>query len=160
MPRMTDPSDALAALQDAFNRGRVQLQPGVADPSLFVHIMRDDGPLRNAYVRFEGKTVAAMAILAMAGRKAGKLCFDLGYAVPAAYRNQGRAKKIVRDAIAEMRRGLSTYGNGSFNVEAVVGLDNVASKHVAAATISSAPELMTDGQSGLPALRYVLEVKI
>jgi hypothetical protein len=86
-------------------------------------------------------------------------CIGIGYAVPEAYRNQGRAKEIVNAAILDFKRGLERGGQRRpFFVEAIVGVDNVPSQHVAAMVISAESEAMTDQRSGLPALRYVRKV--
>jgi hypothetical protein len=85
-------------------------------------------------------------------------CFQLGCAVPAAYRGQGRAKNIVDAAIIEMKNGLARNKISAFYVEAIVGAHNTASQHVAAATISTTPKEVTDQFSGLPALQYLRKI--
>lgn len=157
MPGMTDPSDALASFQDVLPSGQLQLQRGVLDPTLFVHFDRPNGRARFTYVRIEGMAVTAMAMLVMAEPEDGKPFFDLGYAVPITHRGQGRAKEIIAAGLAELAKGMGRAGARAFFVQAVVGDDNVASQHVAAATISGAPTAITDAGSGLPALRYFRE---
>jgi hypothetical protein len=79
--------------------------------------------------------------------------------VPEAERGKGWGKQIVAAAIAELKNGLSrAHPGATFYVEAVVGLHNVASQHVAAAVISNTPKQITDSVSGLPALHYMRKV--
>ena len=79
----------------------------------------------------------------------GITCFGIGYAVPEAYRNQGRAKEVISAAIRVQ------HGFGQklpvFYVEAIVGADNKSSQRVAEQVISNTPVAVTDKLSGLPA---------
>jgi len=88
----------------------------------------------------------------------GLPCFQVGVAVPEAYRGKGHAKSIVAAAIAELRHGLSRNKISSFYVEAIVSIDNEPSKRVAEATTSATPVAVTDEVSGLPALHYVRKI--
>ena len=91
----------------------------------------------------------------------GLPCLAVAYAVPEAYRNQGRAKEIVNAAISDLRQVLGQSGqHPAFFVEAIVGADNVASQRVAEQVISAESEAITDQPSGLPALRYVRRVQV
>jgi hypothetical protein len=58
-------------------------------------------------------------------------------------------------AIDELRHGLRGRIGPELYVEAVVGINNRASQRVAEQTVSPTPEAITDGVSGLPALRYL-----
>ena len=82
----------------------------------------------------------------------------MGVAVPETYRKQGRAKKIVEAAIAELKHGLARNKISTFYVEAVVGIDNEAPKRVAAAIISPTAVAGTDHLSGLPAYQYIRKI--
>jgi RimJ/RimL family protein N-acetyltransferase len=117
-----------------------------------------DGTTRFTFVRLEGKTVTAFVVVAQDGAIEGKPCFAIGYAVPEAYRNQGRAKEIVRAALAEMQ-GAFRRLYPEFYVVAIVGADNKFSQRVAEQTISNTPVTMTDKISGLPALKYVRKIR-
>ncbi len=114
--------------------------------------------MRLTYARLEGQTVTALALVVMGDPIEGLPCFELGVAVPEEYRSQGRAKKIVEAAIAELKHGLARNKISTFYVEAVVGTANEASKRVAAAIISASPVAGTDYLSGLPALQYVRKI--
>ena len=56
-------------------------------------------------MRLEGRTVTALVMFALCDPIEGKPCLNLGYAVPEAYRNQGRAKEAISTAISEMQHG-------------------------------------------------------
>jgi hypothetical protein len=158
LPTMTDPSDALRSFQQAFIDGEMQLRRGEIDPELFVHVDRPQGETRFTYVRLQHRTVTALAIFVLTEPIEGIPCFQLGCAVPEAYRGQGRAKSIVDASIIEMKNGLARNKIPAFYVEAIVGTHNEASQHVAAAAISSTPVEVTDQFSGLPALQYLRKI--
>jgi hypothetical protein len=159
MSEMTDPSNAMISFQEALSASALRPQPCALDRNLFVHADRELGVPRLAYVRLEGHAVVtAFVNLVQVEPIDGIPCFALGYAVPEAYRGQGRAKETVAAAIAEMRHGFGRAGIPSLYVEAVVGADNHASQHVAAAALKSAPEEVTDSVSGQPALRYLVDM--
>jgi hypothetical protein len=156
---MTDPSDALKSFQQALVDGEIQLQRGQIDPELFLHLDHTNGQPRFTYVRLKHQTVTALVILVIGDPIEGVPCFQIGYAVPEAYRSQGRAKNAVGAAIIELRHGLARNRIiSTFYVEAIVGTDNESSKHVAAATITTTPVEVTDQVSGLPALHYVRKI--
>ena len=119
--------------------------------------MKVDGTTRFTLVRLDGKTVTAFVVFAQDGTIEGKPCFAIGYAVPEAYRNQGRAKEIVRAALAEMQ-GAFRRLYPEFYVVAIVGADNRFSQRVAELAISNAPVAVTDKISGLPAFQYVRKI--
>jgi hypothetical protein len=104
------------------------------------------------------QALRALVIVVMGDPIGGLPCFELGVAVPEAYRSQGRAKKTVEAAIAELKHGLARNKISTFYVEAVVGTANEASKRVAAAVISASPVAGTDHLSWLPALQYVRKI--
>ena len=155
---MTAPTDTLVSFQRALRAGVVPLQPGEIDQTLYVHRDHPNGRPRFIYMKIDGKTITALAIFAMLDPRDGVVCLQTGYAVPESYRGQGRAKDILRSAVAELKNGLSRAGVKSFLVEAVIGIDNLASQKVAVAVISGTPKTITDEFSGLPALQYVLKV--
>jgi hypothetical protein len=136
---MVDPYDALTSFQRALDSGQLRLQRGSIDTDLFVHADSPNGKHRFIYIRLEGQTITAMATAVMTDPIKGVLCFQLGVAVPKAFRSQGRAKDAVNAAIIELKHGLARNKISTFFVEAVVGTHNEASKRVAAATISTTP---------------------
>lgn len=156
---MTDPMAALTSFQEVFETEGIPLQPGVIDPTLFVHRDQPTGTPRFTYVRLDRRTVTALVMFAQVPPLKGLLCFQLGVAVPEKYRAQGRAKEIVTAATTELQSGLSRSSIPAFYIEAVVGTDNEPSKRVAAATISADPVPITDEFSGLPALHYIRKIE-
>lgn len=117
---------------------------------------RMDG--RFTYARLEGKTVTAFVEFVSWEPIAGTPHFNKGYAVPEAYRNQGRAKEVIRAAMSEMQHELGRHGLAVFYVEAMVGADNKSSQRVAEQVISDTPVAVTDQLSGLPAFQYVRKI--
>lgn len=154
---MTDPSNALQSFQQLLLTGKIQLEPGRLDTNLYSYVDKKDGIARFTLVRLEGKTVTAFVVFAQDGTIEGKPCFAIGYAVPEAYRNQGRAKEIVMAALAEMQ-GAFRRLYPEFYVVAIVGADNKFSQRVAEQVISNAPVAVTDQVSRLPAFRYVRRI--
>jgi hypothetical protein len=158
LARMTDPFDALTSFQQALLDGEITLQAGELDPHLFLHVDHPTGVPRFSYVRIDGQSVTALAIMVATEPMHGLPCFQVGVAVPEAYRGKGRAKSVVAAAIAELMHGLSRNKISSFYVEAIVSIDNEPSKRVAESTISATPVAVTDEVSGLPALHYVRKI--
>jgi RimJ/RimL family protein N-acetyltransferase len=155
---MTDPSTAMISFQEALLAGALKPQPAALDRDLFIHADQELGVARFAYVKLKGRTVTAFVNLVRVEPIDGVPCFAIGCAVPEAYRGQGRAKDAVRAALAEMRHGFRRAGIPALYVEAVVGVDNLASQHVSAATISAKPTAITDNVSGLPAFHYQVDI--
>lgn len=156
---MTDPANSLRSFQEELLLGTILLSRTKLDPNLFIYRDNVGAAPRMSYARLEGRTVTAMAIFTPETPINGAPCVAIGYAVPETHRNQGRAKDIVKAAIADMQFGLRRQGHAAFYVEAIVGADNAASRRVAEQIISDTPEPMVDGISGLPAFRYVLKVE-
>lgn len=157
--RMTDPSNALQSFQKEYRRCNIKLQRGALDPDLYVYVDKLDGETRFTYVKLEGKTVTAFVNFALVDPIEGLPCLSIGYAVPPAYRNQGRAKEAVRAALAEMQHGLGRRVNKPFYIEAIVGADNKSSQRIAGLLISDKPVAVTDQISGLPAFQYVRKIE-
>lgn len=158
MTEMTDPSRALKSFQFAFLGGEIQLRRADIDRELYAYLDKPEGSPRFTYVRLQRRTVTAFVEFVICDPIEELLCFNIGYAVPEAFRSQGRAKSTVSAAIAELRHGLARNKIAPFYVEAIVGVRNNASQHVAAKTISTTPVMITDQISGLPALRYLRKI--
>ncbi len=156
---MVNPDDALQSFQNELLHGGIQPQPCLGDPNLFIYTDRPLGEPRITYARLKGKTVTAFVMFAFDDPIEGIPCFGIGYAVPEAYRNEGRAKEVVKAAIADLRDGLARSGRTVFYVEAIVGTNNRASQRVAEQVISDAPVAVTDKLSGLPAFQYVRKIE-
>ena len=156
MPAMTDPTNALQSLQEYLDS--LEVERCELDQDLYVVMERLTGTPRFTYFRLDGRTVTAMAMLAVGEPFPDGPCFELGYAVPEDRRGQGLAKSTVQAAIAELKNGLGRAISTPFYVHAVVGVDNVASQRVAEAAVSSTPKPITDAFSGLPALQYLKKI--
>jgi len=86
---MTDPFDALTSFQQALLDGEISLQAGELDPDLFVHFDKPTGVPRITYVRLDGQTVTALALMVRTEPMHGLPCFQAGVAVPEAYGGKG-----------------------------------------------------------------------
>ena len=158
MPSMTDPANAMHSFQEELVRGTIKLQDGSVNAGIHLHADNPEGVSRFSYVRLENGTVTAFVSFVPVDPIEGKICFSIGYAVPEQYRNQGRAKKVVSMAMAEMQYGLGRGGISVFYVEAIIGVNNKSSQRVAEQTISATAVAMTDQVSGLPALQYIRKI--
>ena len=95
--------------------------------------------------------MTALANFTPNGSVDGSPCWALAYAVPEALRGQHRAREIVQAGIAELQNGFK--GHPHFHVEAVIGVDNLASQRVAANVICREAETIIDSHSNEPAVR-------
>ncbi|TJV41888.1 MAG: GNAT family N-acetyltransferase [Mesorhizobium sp.] len=153
---MTDPAIGMHSFQEALDDNVLDLTPGMVDQTVFVHLDYPDGvEPRWTYVRLETGKVTAFVNILVVEPVEGIPCFGIGYAVPEQFRNQGRAKELVGAAIEEMREGFGKAGMPEFFVEAIIDQDNLASQHVASATLSPDPVSVVDQLSGKPAFQYV-----
>jgi hypothetical protein len=107
MASMTDPSSALSSFQEALLAGAIQLKRCTLHPELRVHADQANGCVRFTYVTLEGSTVTAFVNLVLCDPIESMPCFQIGYAVPEAYRRQGRARTVVGMAVEELQRGFS-----------------------------------------------------
>lgn len=158
MATITDPSDGMISFEAAFRAGHIETQRGELDTALLVHADSPNGHARMTYVKVDGKTVTAYATFVLVEPYEGLPCFQAGWAVPSAFRKQGRATAIVDAAIAEMKHGFARAGIPAFYVEAVVGEDNAASRRVAERILVSEGKSIVDGASGEAAVQYFRRV--
>lgn len=155
MAILTDPMPALVLFQEALSAGEIPTQRCALNPNLVFAVDEPKGLLRYNYMAVEEDRITALVMLVLVDPLRGKPCYQMGCAVPKDLRRQGRAKALVRAALAELEHGLKRNGEMGFYVEGIVGLDNTASQRVARATLSESPEDVTDSVSGVPALHYV-----
>lgn len=160
MASMTDPSSALHSFQEVLSLGGIQLRRCVLHPELHLYTDRANGSARFTYVTLDKRTVTAFVTLVACEPIDGTPCLQIGYAVPEAYRRQGRAKAAARMAVEELERGLSGKEWAALYLEAVIGIDNTASQRVAEHALSTTSESITDEVSGLPALRYLRKLDL
>jgi len=156
---MVDPSLAMESFQEAFTSGVIHPKRCTLDRELHVLLDNVMGESRITYVRLEGQTVTAFVNFAENDPIDDIPCFGIGYAVPAKYQKQGRARDIVNAALAEMQHGLAKHGIKTFYVEAIVEINNKPSQRVAEQVISNKPVATTDQHSGLPAFQYVRKLR-
>ena len=149
---MTDPHDALPSLQAAFAAKELRLDRCSFDAGLWLHQDTVNGKGRFTYIRNEGRVVVAFAVFVEGQPLEGAPCLDAGWATLASRRGEGLATRTVKAALVELTAGLGPHG--AFWVEAVVGLDNLASQKVAASGMGVQGKPITDKVSGLPALVY------
>lgn len=155
MPGLTDPFPAFQSFQQAHAAGQIDLQRGRVDKNLYLHVDHPNGEPRFTYVRLTGQKVTCMVEFVVGEPVEGSPCFHVGYAVDPAHRRQGLAKHLLPAAIAELQAGFGGAGMPGFYVEAIVGVDNVASQKVAAAGIT--PDIVEgiDHYSGVPIYQYL-----
>lgn len=159
MPAIIDPTVGMLSFQQALLDGEIDLEPCSIDPKLAVHMDRPQGQMRLTYVRLSpSKIVEAMAIFTPVEPIERLPTFQVGYAVPPEYRGQGFAKAIVEAGIAEMKKGLGRNGMKTFWVEAVIGVDNLASRGVAEAVLFKSGKTAIDGHSKVAVLQYARKV--
>ncbi len=158
MPTIVNPMEALKAFEPALKSGELHVQPGTIDPELIVHMDRPNGQIRITYARLRGQSVGAIAIIIPAEYENGLPVFQIGYAVPQHLRKRGMGKEIVQTAIQEFTAGMARNGLVHFYLEAVVGVDNIASQKVAEHVIGGEPKKIADHTSGEAALQYMIEI--
>lgn len=152
--QLADPMDALVSLQREVRRG-MPTHPTRHGGDVRAVMDRPAGVRRITYARIEHGRVKAIALFVDNGSIDGIPCFNVGYAVPEAYRRRGWGRQIIEAGIQEMQYGLGRNGVKQFYVEAVVGKDNIASQQLAKQVFSDSPTEGTDEESGEPVLSYL-----
>ena len=150
---MTDPLQALVSLQAEVRKG-MPTHPTEKFPSVRVVLDEKSGRVRYTYARIEHGRVKAMAMFVSMDKIDGLGCFQVGYAVPEAYRGRGWAIEILEQGLDELSQGLARHGVKRFYVQAVVGTSNLASIGVATRSLSNAPFSTMDSVSGESALAF------
>lgn len=158
MPSLVNPMDALRTFEPALRRGELDVQRGVVDPSLMIHMDMPQGIWRITYAKLRDNAVIGIAIIIPADHEKGLPVFQIGYAVPQQLRKRGIAKELARSAIEEFSAGMARNGIVHFFLEAMVGVKNVASQKVAQDVIGGEPRPTIDSNSGEEILQYLKEV--
>lgn len=153
---MTDPSNALYSFQKELNN--IRLQSGTIYPDVHLYFDQPGGKVRLTYVRIQNEIVTVYVSFIQHTPIDRTPCFQIGYAVPEAYRNQGLATETVKKALAEMEVGYRKTPLATFYVEAIVSADNTPSQKVAEKAISDTPIAMVDKASQLPAFQYLKRI--
>lgn len=157
--RITDPMDALDGLQMALDGGIVTLTPCELHPELAVLLDQPTDKPRFTYALIEKKKVIAVALFVLIEPVQGVACFSIGYAVVESRRSKGFGSRTLKQAIDELRHGLSRNRVNEFYLEAIVSTENMPSNKLARRLISDSPELGTDCFSGEPIFQYLRRVE-
>jgi len=157
MATTPDPTAALTLFQRDLDQ--IPLTPSQTDPDLLFHLDQPGDGVRLTFVTLQNRTVTALAVFLAVDPVDGVLHFHGFFAVPAAFRNEGRATHILKSALRQMEHGFAQADVSAIRVEVVVDAGNPAAQRVAAAAISPTPDPMTDPVSGQPALRYAATLK-
>ncbi|SPO53205.1 GCN5-related N-acetyltransferase (fragment) [Pseudomonas sp. JV551A1] len=91
---LTDPLQALLSLQAEIRKG-MPTHPTEKYPSVRLVLDERNGRVRYTYARLEHGRVKAMAMFVSMDKIDGIGCFQVGYAVPEAYRGRGWAIEIL-----------------------------------------------------------------
>ncbi len=157
MTSMVDPYIGFESYQQAIKDGIIHPQQCKLHKKLTV--LFDDVPdgKRITYALTEDKKVKATVIFAPNGFFEGKPCFQVGYAVDTAFRQQGIAKQTLRMAIEELTHGFRK-SIPSFFIEAVVSPSNLASLRIAENIVGGTRDEIVDRLSGEKAIRFTKPV--
>lgn len=155
MPQMTNPHDGLVSFQEAFAAGLIRPIGCLHHKDLSVLFDYADGTPRMTYAFIDSSgTVKALAMFVPV-EPVGKVpCVAIGYAVAEQFRGQGLSYEIVEKSIDEFKQSYKQRQR-QFYLEAVIGIENVASQKVSNRFISNFPDDITDEVSGAPALHYI-----
>jgi hypothetical protein len=151
---MVDPHDALVSYQQAFTEGMISPAPGSLHRDLVVLMDDATGMRRITYALVEAGVVKATVFYFVMEPLHGVPCFHAGYAVAVPFRGQGLATSILAKSLEEMQHGFKRHMN-KFYIEAVVGVDNEASKRIAKRAFPDPPAEIVDAYSGERALRFL-----
>ena len=156
---MTAPVDALhgiAARQVALLAGELNLRASASHPRLHACARAEAGGPALCYIMVEeADVVSAMVNFRPRAPIEGLPAFNIELAVPEDRRRQGRGQEAVDAALLELRHELAGRGDGAFRVEAIVEMDNPASRRIAENSISELSSATIDPYSGRPAFRYL-----
>jgi len=155
---MTDPHIALVSFQEAFALGHISPRPGELHADLLVLLDRPQGEMRLTYALMRKNRPVAIAMCVANGVIDGHPCFNLGYAVDAAYRSAGFGSEVTRKGLNELSHGFRRAGLKHLHVEAIVSPQNVPSTKIASKLISSHPSPCKDELSGQDALHYLRQL--
>lgn len=160
MPSLVDPSVVLPSFQQAVDAGTINIHPCTLDKTLIHHFDVADGEPRMTYVRLnEARQVTVLVQFCHAQLYEGERCFDVGWAVPAEFRGEGRAGETFLAAVRELRHVFqSKQRNKVFYVEGIVGVENVASRATAEKVFASTGIPGTESNSGETILQFIRRI--
>lgn len=155
---LPDLSSALKSFQQAFASNTIAAQMGELDREMLVHMDQPNGETRLTYARVAGRTVVALIQFIPCDPYEGEPCFNVGWAVADPHQGQGKAREAVIAVLREMRNGFFRAGMKAFWVEAIVGVDNIASQRLAEKVISAPVKKSADSFSGDPFVQYLRRI--
>jgi len=154
MPAITDPMDALVQYQEAFVLGLIPVQPCSANHDLLFAVDYPHDNVRFSYMRAVRQSLSVLVMFVQTGLEEEEPIFHIGYAVAPEFRGCGLAASTVGAALADLSVRLGRAQIPMIRIEAVIGVDNVASQRVALVIFDKTPVSVTDEVSGEPALYY------
>lgn len=149
-----NPASALVGFEAAVNAGQIQPRASGLFADLVIYFDEAEGTPRRTYALRQGQAIRAVAVYFLEKNVAGYPCFDLGYAVAEAHRNQGLAHLIVEQSLAQLRHEIRGQIEVFF-VEAIVPSDNPASQKVAARALTEFSREIIDAESGASSVQYL-----
>lgn len=157
---MTDPMTSFSSFQSAFAEGEISPQKCRLGENLYM--LQDDanGSFRITYAKILNDEVIATVSFVLVEPLNASPCFACGYAVDPEHRNQGVGTALMKDSIAELTQGLAQHVDGQFYIEAVVGLDNLASNKIARNFLENVENSIIDQVSGENAFHYLRLIKL
>lgn len=156
---LPDIESALHSFQSALDDGRIEVSPGELEPDVRVLVDVADGSPRFTFVKLDGARVTAMVQFMAAEPYEGQPCFGVSWAVPVELRGQGRAGAMLLAAVREFRHQVSSR-LPVFWIEAVVGVENLASQRVAQKVISAESSRSIDDEAGVPIFQYFRRIDV
>lgn len=159
MADIVDPMAAFLSFGPAMAEGLIDPQPSRTDPNLLV--LRDDpmGKPRLSFAHMENDEVTALALIAPAEPVEGKPCFQIGYAVAEHLRGEGRGKAIAQAAIKDFTKNIGYSNISTFYLEAMIDIENAASRKIAEFVIGGTPKETIEHPSGKPAVQYMRKME-
>lgn len=154
MPSMTDPMSGLNSLQTEIYNG-IPLSQCKLNYDLKMFYDKPNGCHRFSFVKIESNIIKAFATFVIVDSINDLPTFSLGYAVPEKFRGSGLATDIVEKSINEVKAEFKRNGISGFYIEAVVGVQNLASQKISKKILASEFEEIIDSLSGEKAYYYL-----
>ncbi len=123
-------------------------------PDIKMTVDHPNGFHRFTYVMKAYGVIKSYAILIIAEPLNGKPCLSIGYASPQKFQGCGLASEIIEQSIKEIKNGLKARNINEFYIEAVIGIENIASQRIAEKILSNKRKQIIDELSGEDAYYY------
>ena len=151
--------NGLLSFQEALSQQLITPRPGQFNSSLSVMEDNPNGELRITHARIVAEEVHGTVMYCVVDPVDLIPCFSVGYAVSEERRRQGVGATLLQESIEELRRKMFRVGVKDFYIEAIVGINNVASNGLATKILARDPVSTTDKVSGEPAFQYLKRIK-